>query len=123
MSIFNKLTEKLTEYLRLKGEKLKLEIISQVARLLAYFAIIMLIGLISLFLFVFLSLAASAYINLLLDSSYLGHLILAGFYLLCLFVLMLFLKSNKLQIWLEALFIRFGEGGNESENLNDDTDE
>lgn len=117
MSIVNTLLDKLSEYIRLKGEKLKLEIIAQVSRLLAHFVAFLMIGLISFFMFTFLSIAAGAYLNTLFESSYLGYLVLAGFYLLCLVILLIFLKSNRMQQWLEVLFIRF------SESLNDDKDE
>ncbi|MBV6639459.1 MAG: phage holin family protein [Cyclobacteriaceae bacterium] len=115
MSLINKLLDKLTEYLRLKGEKLKLDIIAQVSRLLAHVLAFLFLGIIAFFLFIFLSLAAGAYLNVLLESEYYGHLIVAGVYLILLIIIFLLLRTNRIQNWLESVFI------NISENI--DTDE
>ncbi len=109
MSVINKLVDKLSEYIRLKGEKLKLEIIAQVAKLLAHFVAFLTIAIIGLFLLVFLSMALSAYLNMILDSPHLGYLIVAGFYLVMLLIIFFLLRSNKIQKWLEALFVNLSE--------------
>jgi len=109
MSVFNKLIEKVSEYIRLRGEKLKLDIIAQVSRLLAHLVAFMTIALIALFLVIFLSLALGAYLNAVLESPHLGYLIVAGIYLIILILIVLLLRSNKIQNWLEALFISLSE--------------
>lgn len=114
MSIINNLVDKLSEYIRIKGEKLKLDIIAQVSRLLAHFVAFMMLALIGLFLLVFASLGLSAYLNYLLDSPHYGYLIVAGFYLIFFIVVLLLLRSNRIQQWLEVLFV------NLSENISDD---
>ncbi|XOV92889.1 MAG: phage holin family protein [Bacteroidota bacterium] len=115
MSLINKLLDKLTEYIKLKGEKLKLDIIAQVSRILAHVIAFLFLGIIAFFLFIFLSLAVGAFLNELLESTYLGHLIVAGVYLVVLIVIFLLLRTNRIQNWLESVFI------NISENI--DTDE
>ncbi|REE05853.1 phage holin family protein [Marinoscillum furvescens] len=114
MSIINNLVDKLSEYIRIKGEKLKLDIIAQVSRLLAHFVAFMTLAIIGLFLLVFLSLALSSYLNYLLDSPHYGYLIVSGFYLVVFVVILLLLRSNRIQQWLEVLFV------NLSENISDD---
>ncbi len=105
MSIVNNLLEKISDYLRVRGEKLKLDIITQVSRILAQFMVLASIALIFLFIVVFLSLALSAYLNEVLVSAHAGYLIVAGIYLLILIGLFFLLKSNRVQNALESLFI------------------
>ena len=117
MSIINKLVDKLSEYIRLKGEKLKLDIIAQVSRLLAHFVALLTMAVIGLFLLVFLSLALGNYLNYLMESPHYGYLIVAGGYLILLIIIFLLLRTNKIQRWLEATFVKF------SENISDQSDE
>ncbi len=116
MSLVNKLLDKITEYLKLKGERLKLDIIAQVSKILAHVLAFMFLGIIAFFLFVFLSLAIGSYLNVLLNSAYYGYLIIAGSYLLILIVIFLLLRTNRIQNWLESVFIKI------SENVEDDED-
>lgn len=109
MAVINKLVDRISEYIRLKGDKLKLDIIAQVSRLLAHFVAFLTIALVGLFLLIFLSFALSAYLNYVLDSPHLGYLIVAGVYLIGLIGILLLLRTNKLQIWLETLFINLSE--------------
>lgn len=114
MSLVNKLLDKITEYIRLKGENLKLEIIARFSRILAHLLTFLCIALIAVFMLIFLSFALGAYLNAVLDSPHLGYLIVAGIYLLLLIVMIILLQSNKIQIWLETLFVNLGE------HINDD---
>lgn len=109
MSVVNKLIDKVSEFIRLKGEKLKLEIIAQISRLMAHLFAFLMIMLIGLFLLIFLSMALGAYLNYALDSPHLGYLIVAGIYLIFLIAVVILLRSNKMQIWLESLFISLSE--------------
>ena len=115
MSLVNNLLEKISEYLRVRGEKLKLDLITQFSKILAQLIALICFGIIFIFLFIFLSLALSAYLNVLLESPHLGYLILAGIYLLLLGGLFILLKSNKIQNWLEALFIGLTDVEEENE--------
>ena len=115
MSIINNLLDKVSEYIRIRGEKLKLDIITQVSKILAQFIVLGSIALIFLFLIVFLSLALGAYLNALLESPHYGYLIVSGIYLLMLLGLFLLLRSNKMQNWLEELFINMTDAIEEDE--------
>lgn len=109
MSIFNSVIEKINEYIRVRGEKLKLDIITHVSRILAHFVAFLTIAVIGLFFLIFISIALGTYLNYILDSYFLGYLIVSGIYLLALIAIILLLKSKKLQNWLETLFINLSE--------------
>ncbi|WP_258105360.1 phage holin family protein [Marinoscillum sp. MHG1-6] len=114
MSLINNLLDKISGYIQAKGEKLKLDIIAQVSKLLAHFVAFLLVGLIGFFFFIFGSITLGAYLNEVMESTYLGYLILTGFYLLLLIVIVLLLKTNRIQKWMETFFI------NLSENMSDE---
>ncbi|MFT6852521.1 MAG: Na+/proline symporter [Cyclobacteriaceae bacterium] len=107
----NKLVDKLTEYLKVKGDQLKLDVLSQVARILAYTITFILIGLIASFLVLFISLTLALYLNHLLESVYLGYVIISGVILILLIILILLLKTQKIQLWLESMIIKIGTDG------------
>tara|TARA_Y100000588_G_C13623846_1_gene656589 strand:+ start:122 stop:484 length:363 start_codon:yes stop_codon:yes gene_type:complete len=119
MAVINKLVDKISEYIRLKGEKIKLDIIAQVSRLLAHFVAFLTIALVGLFLLIFLSLALAAYLNYALDSPHYGYLIVGGIYLIGLVGILLLLRTNKLQNWLETLFVNLSESL-EEENVDEE---
>ncbi|MFY0599598.1 MAG: phage holin family protein [Cyclobacteriaceae bacterium] len=114
MSIINNLLDKINAYIQVKGEKLKLDIISQVSKLLASFVAFLLLGLVGFFFFVFGSIALGAFLNEILDSVYYGYLILTGFYLILLFIIFMLFKTKKIQKWMEGFFMSL------SENTDDD---
>lgn len=116
MSLINKVVDKITEYAKLKGERIKLEIIAYVAKLLAQFISFLMVGVIALFLLTFLSLAIGAYLNMKLSSPHLGYLIVALFYFIGLIAVLLIWRSNKMQKWLESLFVKLGEGLNSQDD-------
>ena len=104
----NRLIDKLTDYIKLKGEQLKLEILSHVARVLAYAITFIIIGLIAAFLGLFAALTLAVYLNYLLDSVFLGYIIVSGLLLVLLLIFVLLLKTEKIQRWLEAMIIKIG---------------
>lgn len=120
MSLVNKILDRISDYFRLKLEKVKLELIAQVSRLLAHFIAFLFIGLIAFFFFTFLSLALGAFLNQLLQSPYLGYLIVAGIYLLVLILVFYLLKTRRLQNWLEIAFLQFSESLSEQEESESD---
>lgn len=117
MAIVNKLLDKVTDYIRVRGEKLKLDIIAQTSRMLAHLVTFLCIAVILIFLLIFLSFALSAYLNTILNSPHLGFLIVAGIYLIFLIGMIILLRSNKMQAWLETLFI------NLTENIADENEQ
>lgn len=115
MPMVNKLIDKLSAYIKLKGEELKLEIIAHISRLLAHLIAFLLIGVVGVFFITFASLTLGAYLNEVLESSYSGFLIIAGFYLLMLIIVFLLLKTNRFQYWLEAIFIKISQNPDKDE--------
>lgn len=113
MSLINNVVDKLTEYFQVKIDKIKLDLIAQVSKILANFMALILIGVVGLFFFIFGSVALGAFLNEALESVYLGYLILCGFYFLMLIAIFILIKTKVIQRWMEALFLSL------SENLND----
>lgn len=109
MAIVNLLVDKLTGYIRIKGEKLKLEIIAIVAKLLAHLVAFLMLGFIGFFLLVFLSISLGAYLNMVLESTFWGYVIVSGIFFIFFLAVVLLLKSQKIQNWLEAAFIRISD--------------
>lgn len=113
MSLINNVVDKLTEYFHVRIDKIKLDLIAQVSKILASFMAFILIGVVGLFFFIFGSIALGAFLNEVLESTYLGYLILCGFYLVMLIIIFILVKTKVIQRWMEALFLSL------SENLND----
>lgn len=104
----NKLVDKLTEFIKLKGEQLKIEVLSHVARILAYVITFIAIGLIVSFLGLFGALTLAVVLNYWLDSTVLGYVIVSGILLIVLLIMIFLLKSEKIQRWLESMIIKLG---------------
>jgi type VI protein secretion system component VasK len=105
----NQLIDKLTELIKLKGEQLKLEAMSYLARFLAVTIVISVISLIAFFLIFFLALTLAVYLNGVLESQFLGYLIVSGIILIKLIISIFLLKSGKMQKWIETMIIKSGE--------------
>ncbi len=100
---------RLTEYVKLKAEQVKLEVMARMASVLSQVLVFSMIAFLGLFLIFFLSFALGSYLNEILDSQYLGHLIIAGAYFLVLVIIGLFAKTGKIQGWIETLILKAGE--------------
>lgn len=116
MALANKLVEKISEFIRLKGEKIKLDIIAKVSKILALFVTFLIISMFGVFFILFLSFALSEFLNTVLNSEFYGYLITAGIYLLMLIIVAIIFRSHKMQKWLESQFVSFGEDINDIEN-------
>ncbi len=103
------LIEKLEEYLKVKGEQLKLELMGHTAKVLSYAVTFSLVALIALFLFFFIYLTLAVYLNSVLNSEFYGYLIVSGIILLKLLILVLLLKSGRIQKWIESIIVKIGE--------------
>lgn len=99
------LIERIKEYIKLKIEQIKLELVGHVARLMSQLIVFFLLVILGLFMVMFLSFALGALLNELLESNYLGYLIIASFYLLGILILTLLAKSGKIQGWLESAIL------------------
>jgi hypothetical protein len=109
----NALIDKLIEFLKLKGDQIKLEVMSRVAKVLANILVFMIIGFVGLMLIFFMSVTLAVIINHALESDFYGHLIVSGLMLLFLLVLILFLKTGKIQKWLENIILSMAEDEDE----------
>jgi hypothetical protein len=76
---------------------------------MAYVISFILILLIGFFFLVFASITAGALINEALDSSYLGYLMISGFYLIVLIVVLLLLKTRKIQNLIEKALVHLND--------------
>ncbi|MEO0334039.1 MAG: phage holin family protein [Bacteroidota bacterium] len=80
-------------YIRLEVERIKANAQEKMTEVISKLIILAAIALLALFVLVFLSITAGLLINDALDSSYLGFLIVTGFYALTLTILLL-VKDN-----------------------------
>jgi len=109
MSLINTVIDKVTEYLKIKGEKIKLDIIASVSKIMAYVICFILLLLIGFFFLVFASITAGAVINQALESNYLGYLIITGFYLIVLIIILILLRTRKIQNLIEKTLVQLNE--------------
>nr|WKN40259.1 phage holin family protein [Tunicatimonas sp. TK19036] len=82
-------------YIRMEIERVKSSAQEKVTEIVSKLIILVAIGLVALFVLVFLSITVGLLLNDALDSSYLGFLIVTGFYILILGVL--FLVKNHFE--------------------------
>lgn len=115
-SSVNDIVEKLTEYVQIKTEQLKLKIIGVTSRILGNIITIFLVAAIGLLFIFFLSLSIGALLNEVFESMYLGYLTITGFYFLLILVILILSKSGKIQSIFENLILKISEQEDESEN-------
>ncbi|MEQ9229358.1 MAG: hypothetical protein RIF46_01660 [Cyclobacteriaceae bacterium] len=111
------LINRLTEYLKIKAEQIKLQVIGHVAKLLSHVIVFSLLAFLGLFLVFFVSFAMGSLLNEVFASSYLGHLTIAGVYFLLILILALLSKTGRVQGWLEQLILKV------SDQIEEDEDE
>jgi hypothetical protein len=107
--MFDKIIDKLTDYLKLKGEQIKLEIMGHVARVLAHVIVFLLISLLLLFFGLFFMLSLAVVLNYAFGSEYLGYVVVTGVLLVLLIVIGSMLRSGKVQKWFETLILKISE--------------
>ncbi len=107
--------DKITQFIELKVEQLKLRMIEKISGLLAN-VISLSIALFATFFFIFfLSFALAYLLNAFLSSTYLGFFIVCGFYLLVILILLFLLRKKIIQGWFESLIHKISETQNEDE--------
>ena len=109
------LVNRITEYIKVKGQQIKLEVISHVSRLLSHVLVVGFLILLGLFLIFFLSFGLSAYLNEILESSFLGYFVIGAVYLLALIVIGLLARTGRIQRWIEALILKASDELREDE--------
>lgn len=111
---FGKLKQAISDYIRAKIEILKLDIAEHLANILAqviaYFIILIMLSLV----LAFSSMGVAFLLNDLMDSNYLGFMIVAGFYLLILLIVLALLKSGKLKAFFEKKLVAENQPQNET---------
>ncbi len=110
------IVEKITEYIQIKTELIKLKVIGYVSKIVATVLGLAFISVIAFLFVFFLSLGLGSYMNSLLESEFLGHLIVAGFYLLLIIIIFLLVKTGKVKSWLENLILKIAEQEDEQED-------
>lgn len=115
-SSVSEIVEKITEYVQVKTELLKLKVIGLVSRILARVIALLFIAGIAFFFVFFLSFGLGHYLNTILASDFWGHLIVAGFYLLLIIIIFVLMKTGKIQSWFENLILKISEQEDEQED-------
>jgi hypothetical protein len=104
--MLSKLINRITEYIKVKGQQIKLEVISHMSKLLSHVLVVSFLVLLGLFLILFLSFGLSAYLNEVLESTFLGYFVTGGIYLFVLIVIALLAKAGKVQRWIEKMILK-----------------
>ncbi len=113
-----KVIDNIVEFVEIKTEQIKLKIIARLARMLSGVIALSISLLFAMFFLFFLSYAFAEMINITLESTYLGFLIVAGAYLLVIIFIFILLKSRRLQHWIENLIVKIEEARYEQERNN-----
>jgi len=100
------LINRITEYIKIKTEQIKLEIIGHSARLLSHVLVVGFLVILGLFFLFFISFGLSAYFNQLFNSTFLGYLTVAGLYLLVIVLISILARTGKIQNWIEATIVK-----------------
>jgi uncharacterized membrane protein len=103
--IFNvdRLVETVTDYAKVRIDLLKVDLIERISGLAALIITFLIIFMLGLFLMAFASLTFGSFLNEVMESSYLGYLIITVFYVILLTIVVFVLKSGKLQGFLETI--------------------
>jgi len=101
----NKLKEALNDYIKLRVALFKLELKEHISDVLAKLIAYLIILLFASIVIFFVSLGIAFFINQQLESTYLGFMIVAGFYSLILIGVLLLLRSGKLKAIIEDTII------------------
>jgi hypothetical protein len=83
----NALIDNLKGYVETKIELLKIEVQEKLTTLITLFLVLFCVAIFGVLAFFFLNIALALYLNQILDSAFLGFVILGSFYLLILIVL------------------------------------
>lgn len=113
-----KVIDNIIEFVEIKTEQIKLRIIARVARMLSGIMALSIVTILAFFFLFFISFAFAEMINAAMNHTYYGYLIIAGVYLLIIILVMILVKSRKLQKWIETAIIKLEEAKYEQERDN-----
>jgi hypothetical protein len=112
---FSEIVDRLTEYVEVKIELLKLNLLTRLSKVLAsVISVGIITGLLFFFLF-FLGFGIAELLNELLSSQFWGFIIVAGIFLLLILIIFRLLSSNKIQDWIEKAILDSTENDSDSE--------
>jgi len=113
LSRFFKVTElidTISEYLKIKLELIKLNMIEEISEILSRVIALFLIITVTMFFLAFGSITLAAFLNSVWESPYLGYLAVTGVYLLVLLFFIYLLRSGKLK---EAIEVQIAKSAKE----------
>ena len=107
--MIRKITElfnNIVEFFEIKVQELKLKTIQTTSQVLAILILIITISSLAFLFVLFSSFALGTLFNELLDSQYLGFLIVAGIYLLLIITIVILFQRNIINKWLQSLILK-----------------
>lgn len=115
--IFNvdRLVETVSNYVKVRIDLLKVDLIERISGLAALIITFLIIFMLGLFLMAFASLTLGSFLNEVMDSNYLGFLIITFFYIILLVIVIFILRSGKLQGFLETIVAESMQTSEENE--------
>lgn len=110
-----KLLDTIIDYLKVKADLLKLDVIERISGLVALLISFLIIFIGFLFFIAFASLTIGSLLNGVLNSTYLGYAIVTSVYLVLLLIVLYILRSGKLQRIIEDAVIAAMDNTKEEE--------
>jgi len=101
----NSLIDKIISLIKIKGDQVKLELISKFSTFLALSILFFTLVILSLLMLIFLSLGIAVIFNEFLMSAYWGYFIASVFFFLMIIMVVWMIRSGKIQNWLEEAII------------------
>ena len=101
----NSLIDKIISLIKIKGDQVKLELISKFSTFLAVSILFLTVVILSLLMLIFLSLGIAVIFNEFLMSAYWGYFIASAFFFLMIIMVLWIARSGKIQNWLEEVII------------------
>jgi len=101
----NSLIDKIISLIKIKGDQVKLELISKFSTFLAFSILFFTLVILSLLMLIFLSLGIAVIFNEFLMSAYWGYFIASAFFFLMIIMVVWMIRSGKIQNWLEEAII------------------
>jgi hypothetical protein len=117
--LITRLIDRLREYIRLKGEQIKLRVVKHLAKLMGHLVAIILLLFFAFFMFLFLNFALALYLNNLIESDYAGYLLVGAIYFVVFIILALLVKTKRLQGWVESAILKATEQNELTEDEDD----
>jgi|TARA_B110000046_G_scaffold31091_1_gene32944 hypothetical protein len=103
----NSLIDKIISLIKVKGDQVKLELISQFSTFSALLILFFMMAILSLLMLIFLSLGIAVIFNEFLMSAYWGYFIASAFFFFMIIMVVWMVKSGKMQNWLEEMIIEY----------------